>query len=602
MRRLAEGARRGWSALAEWFNALDLGENGVLLTFAVVIGILGALGVAAFYALIDGAYALFYGAVAGLLPVGAPALHRPVLTAAGIATAWWMMKRLGRGAEGLNIPDVQMSVARRGGIIATRPALARTAASAVTIGAGGSAGSEGPVAVLGATVGSALGQAFRFEPARIRVLVGAGTAAGISAAFNAPLAGAFFALEQILGSLGVSAFPPVLVSSVVAAVVSQSVFGSHPAFGIPLEHGPPLPSEIFLLYPVLGIVAGLMGALFIRTYYGTSDLLHRIPLPATLLPWLGGFLVGAGVLLSGGLLVGRGHVAIPAEAFGGMIWWALLLLALGKILATALTFAAGGSGGVFTPCLYVGAATGGAFGAAAASLFPDLVASPEVYALVGMGAVVVAATNAPLTGILLVFELTNDYAIVPPLMIATVVAYLVARRIERDSLYGVWLRRRGENLEGGADVDMLAALKVKDAYDRDPQVIGEAATVSQLLEHLGHGSQTHFPVVDGQLGLLGMIGVGELGRVARDQTALLDVLLAADVAVPAEPVELDTPLDEVTRKMGQRGMSTLPVHDPETGRLLGIIDRGHVLAVYERRMAGRSDESGAPVRTVDARS
>ena len=226
-------ARHAWDAFIRWFNGRGWSENAILLVFAVVIGTAGALGVVAFYKLIDLAFTVFYRWPAEGIPRLEQAVYRPLLTAAGLAAAWWIMRRFGRGHDGLNVPDVQLAVARRGGDIPTRPALARTAASAVTMGGGGSAGSEGPVAVLGSAIGSWLGRAFLFDPSRVRVLVGAGAAAGISAAFNAPLAGAFFALEEVLGSLAVGAFPPVVVSSVVAAIVSRTFFGNHPAFPIP---------------------------------------------------------------------------------------------------------------------------------------------------------------------------------------------------------------------------------------------------------------------------------------------------------------------------------------------------------------------------------
>lgn len=579
-------AEDGWTAFIGWFDRLELSENTVLLGFAVVIGAAAALGVVAFYKLIDLAYAAFYGWPASVAPQAYFLAYRPLLTAAGFAAAWWVMRRFGRRRDGLNVPDVQLAVARRGGDIPTRPALARTSASAITLGSGGSAGSEGPVAVLGSTIGSLLGRAFRFDASRTRILVGAGAAAGISAAFNAPLAGAFFALEEILGSFAVSAFPPVVVSSVVAAVVSRGFFGNHPAFPVPTEYGYTLAREIFLFFPVLGLVAGLVAVLFIRTYFGTESLVQRSRAPQAMLPWLGGAVVGALVFLSGGILVGYGHLQVGLEVFGGMPWLALVLLGLGKILATSITLNTGGSGGVFTPALYLGAAIGGAFGGILASLFPNLALDPEAYALVGMGAVVAAATHAPITGILIVFEMTNDYAIVLPLMLATVISYLIARRLEPDSLYSGWLRRRGERIEHGADRDVLAGLCVGDAYQANPQVIGEAATVAELLEHLGTGEQTDFPVVDPELRLVGMITAAELGRIAKDHRDLAPVLVAGDVAGPAEVLVASDSLLEAIRRMGVRGMASLPVIEPDSGRLAGMISRGDVLGVYERAVAG----------------
>ncbi|HEY8256789.1 MAG TPA: chloride channel protein [Gemmatimonadales bacterium] len=579
-----------WDRFADWFNGLDLDENTILLAFAVAIGIGGALGVVVFYRLIDWAYVALYLVPGVYLTESGIIAYRPLLTAAGFAIAWMIMQGPGRGYDGANVPDVRRAIAREGGRIPAQPALARTAASAVTLGAGGSAGSEGPVAVLGATMASFLGRAFRFDPERTKILVAAGTAAGISAAFNAPLAGAFFALEEILGSLAVGAFPPVVVASVVAAVVSHSFLGNHPAFPIPVEYGFALKREVFVFYPFLGVVAGVVAAVFVRVYFGTETVIRRLRIRPVVLPWLGGAMVGTLVILSNGLLVGNGHFAVHLEVFGRMSASSLTLLAFGSILATSITLTTGGSGGLFTPSLYVGAATGGAFGALLTNVFPTLGLRPEAYALVGMGALVAAATSAPITGILLVFEMTNDYAIVLPLMLTTVIANLVARRIEPDSLYSGWLRRRGERLEHGTDRDVLAGLTVAAAFDPAPQVVSEDASVDLLLAHLGRGAYTDLPVVDEDRRLVGIITLADLGRLAGDRD-LITALVARDVATPAETV---TPADSLllaVRKMGVRGVPSIPVVDPRTGRLLGLVSRAHVLALYERTVAGASSGS-----------
>ena len=205
----------------------------------------------AFYRGIDLAYAAFFQWVGVALPQVGRLAYRPIITGAGIVLAWWVMRRLGRGHDGMNVPDVQLAVVRRGGDVPMRPALARTLASAITIGGGGSAGSEGPVVVLGAAIGSWLGRAFRFTPERVQVFVGCASGAAISAAFNAPLAGAFFALEEILGSLSVASFSPVVVASVVAAVVSRAAFGNHPAFPIPQQFAYGSIGEVLILFPCL---------------------------------------------------------------------------------------------------------------------------------------------------------------------------------------------------------------------------------------------------------------------------------------------------------------------------------------------------------------
>jgi CIC family chloride channel protein len=575
-----------WDRFADWFNAFHFNENTILLGFAVAIGVAGGLGVVAFYRLIDLAYWVLYLTPAVFLTQSGILAYRPLLTAVGMTIAYLIMRALGRGHDGLNVPDVQRAVAREGGRLPLQPTLARTAASAVTLGSGGAAGSEGPVAVLGAALASFLGRAFRFDPARTKIMVAAGAAAGISAAFNAPMAGAFFALEEILGSLAVGAFPPVVVASVVAAVVSHTFLGNNPAFPIPEDYGYALQRELLVFYPFLGIIAGLVGVLFVRVFFGTESLVRRVASPRWTLAFLGGLLVGVLVLLSKGLLVGHGHLAVHLDVFGGMSWTSLALLALGSILATSITLNFGGSGGVFTPSLYVGAATGGSFGVALAGLFPDLGLRPEAYALVGMGAVVAASTSAPITGMLLVFEMTNDYEIVLPLMLTTVIANLVARRLEPDSLYSGWLRRRGEHLQHGADRDVLAGLRVADAFDPAPAVVGETAPINQLLEHLGRGAFTDLPVVDEQRRLVGIIPIADLGRLAGEPREKTADLVASEVTIPAETVAPGDSLLEAIRRMGVRGAPSIPVVDRATGHLLGLVSRAHVLARYEQAVAG----------------
>jgi CIC family chloride channel protein len=575
-----------WDRFAEWFNAFHFNENTILLGFAVAIGLAGGLGVVAFYRLIDLAYWVLYLTPAVFLTQSGFLAYRPLLTGIGLTLAYLIMRGPGRGHEGLNVPDVQRAVAREGGRLPLRPTLARTAASAVTLGSGGAAGSEGPVAVLGAALASFLGRAFRFDPARTKIMVAAGAAAGISAAFNAPLAGAFFALEEILGSLAVGAFPPVVVASVVAAVVSHSFLGNNPAFPIPEEYGYALQRELMIFYPFLGVIAGLVGVLFVRVFFAAEAVVRKIEDPRWTVAFLGGLLVGVLVLLSNGMLVGHGHLAVHLDVFGGMSWNSLALLALGSILATSITLNFGGSGGVFTPSLYVGAATGGAFGVALTGLFPGLGLRPEAYALVGMGAVVAASTNAPITGMLLVFEMTNDYEIVLPLMLTTVIANLVARRMEPDSLYSGWLRRRGERLQHGADRDVLAGLRVADAFDPAPEVVGATAPLGQLLEHLGTGAFTDLPVVDEQRRLIGIIPIADLGRLAGEPREKTSTLVASEVTIPAETVAPGDSLLEAIRRMGVRGAPSIPVVDRATGHLLGLVSRAHVLALYEHAVAG----------------
>ncbi|HZS60506.1 MAG TPA: chloride channel protein [Gemmatimonadaceae bacterium] len=559
----------------EWFNQRQLSEHTILLGFAVIIGVLSALGVVGFYRAIDLSYLVFYRSTAGILSTIGALLYRPLITGAGLFVAWWIMRRLGQGHDGVNVPDVQIAVAKRGGVVPSRVAVARTLASAVTIGSGASAGSEGPVVVLGAAIGSGLGRVFQFTAERVRVFVACGCGAAISAAFNAPLAGAFFALEEILGSLGVASFSPVVVASVVAAVVSRAAFGNHPAFPMPTQYGYESALEVLVFFPLLGVVTAMFAVGFVRTYFAADRAFGALKrrLPPGIVPWIAGIIVGALVWVSGGLLVGYGHLAIHLEMFGRLPWYTLLALGAGGIVATSITLNGGGSGGVFTPSLYVGAATGGGFGVLLARLFPSLGLHPEAYAVVGMGAMIAGATDAPITGILLVFEMTNDYAIVLPLMLTVVIAHFAARRFEPDSLYSGWLRRRGESVEH--DVESLF---VRDIYDPAPTVIQESESLGDALAHLNNRTQSVFPVVDAEHHVVGVITIGDLGRLATTAGALGSLVLAADIAQETETVGPNESLRSAMRRMGVRGAAAIPVVQAE--RLIGLISRAHILGAY----------------------
>lgn len=573
--------RARWQQWISWFNGLGLHENTVLMVFAVAVGAASALGVVLFYKAIDLAFALFFRIPGEHVSRAAFAAYRPIITGLGLMTAYLLMRRLGRGADGMNVPDVQVAVARRGGFLPVRPAFARTAASVATLGSGGSAGSEGPVAVLGSTIGSWIGRVFGFDSNQVKVMVGAGAAASISATFNAPLAGAFFALEEILGTFSPTAFAPIVISSVIGALVSRAVFGNHPAFPIPQEYGFALSTEILVLYPLLGIVCGLVAVFFIRTYFRVQEIAGRIAAHPLLLAAGGGAIVGLLVFLSNGVLVGYGHLAVRIEVFGRLAWYALALLVVGKILATSLTLHIGGSGGVFTPSLYVGAATGGAFGSAVRQIFPQLYVVPEAYAIVGMGALVATATGAPITGILIVFEMTNDYAIVPALMMVVAIAMVLTRKLEPDTLYSGYLRRRGEHLPETAQPDVMADLRVSNVLEPMTGIRSDAS-LDEVLDRAALSDGADLPVLDHDQQVAGMIILASLAGLGRGHSSSDLLIVAADLAEPTEVMVPRDPILSAIQKMGRRGVGTLPVVDPESGALLGVVTRQRILGAYER--------------------
>lgn len=579
-RRAATG---GWEDFVDWFSTLNLSENAVLLIFAVIIGIAAALGIVAFYSLVDFSDALFITWPAERLRQLRNPAYRPILTALGFVAASYVMRRWAPREDGFTVPDLKRRVAHDGGVVPPRPLMARSVASAITLGAGGSVGSEGPAAVLGGGLGSALSRTFRFSRDRTRLLVAAGTAAGISAAFNAPLAGAFFALEEVLGGLQVAAFPTVVVASVVAAAISTAVYGVSPAFPVQTLHPSRSWFELLALPPLLGVACGLVTVVFVRTYFGVGEAAERWLVSPRTRAAIGGLAVGLMVWLSGGLLLGGGHLSIPAAVFGEAAWYVILALCLAKILATSLTIGSGGSGGLFAPAMYIGAATGAGLASLLGTLLPHLTIQPAAWAFVAMGGVVGASTGAPITAILLVFELTDDYALMAPLMLVTGIALVIARRYERDDLYSGWLRRRGFATHEVSERDVLGRLRVRDAYDKAPVILREHEAVEPVLRRVAFAAQPLFPVVDVEGRLAGVMSVRSLALASRNREALPG-LIVADLVEATPAVPLDMPLDQVLRRLGTRDLPGLPVVALPAGHLVGLVTREHITRVVERAL------------------
>lgn len=566
-------------------HARDYDEGGALLAIGAIIGVVAGLGVVAFYLLIDGSYAVLSAWPERHVPFSAQAAIRIVCTSVGVWLAWFITRRA-RATEGQNIPDVQLAIATKGGVIRARPVLARTIASAVTLGSGGSVGSEGPVAVLGSTVGSVLGQGLRFQPKYIKIFVGCGAAAGIAGAFNAPFAGAFFALEEILGSFSVGAFSPVVIASVVGALTVRSFLGTHPAFHMP-ELPDIHPIATALLYPILGVACGLMSALYSRLDTIAPRVMRRTPGPDWVRPLVGGAIAGAIVVSSRGLLAGNGHLAIPREVFGVLPWYLLGALAIAKIVATVVTLGSGGSGGVFTPALFIGASTGGAIGSLTAQLMPNQVVHPASWALVGMAGLVSGATRAPLTAIFMVYELTNDSGYVVPLMIVSVVAFVTAKRFAPHGLYDGWLAARGQHVAHGIDQSIMEHIRVIDAVEQTPARVGPSASLDELVRVIAEARATTVPVVDADGSLLGLVGHHQLHDALAQPVEVRQVIIAEDLIEPLDVLRPGQSLRDALTSMSAMKRDALAVVSIDAnGRELfvGLITRSAAFDAYDRAL------------------
>ena len=574
--------RRLWETLIERVAFHDWDEGAVLLAFGLAIGAAVGLGVVVFYRLIDLAYYAFAILPARRLDLLGNVLYRPLLTAAGLWCAWAVVRRT-HTPDGQNVADVQLAVAKRGGRLSLRPIAVRTLSSALTLGSGGSAGSEGPVAVLGAGLGSWLGRLFRFQTRHLKILVGCGAAAGISGAFSAPFAGAFFALEEVLGSFSVGAFSPVVVASVVGSLTVRAFLGEEPVIRVAAYAGV-RSWDVLLLYPLLGIGCGAVSALYTRLFFRTTDFFATLRGPHWLRPVLGGLVVGLLALTAVSVLTGDGHLRIPMDQLSRLPWYFLLGITAAKIGMTTVTLGAGGSGGVFTPTLFIGATLGTGLGATLRALVPGSTIDPVTWGLVGMAGLVAGATRAPITAIFIVFEITDDYGLVLPLMLVSVLAYLSSRHMAPYGLYDGWLERRGEHLAHGADRALMERIQVHQAVDERAVSVAPDASLAALVAATGRARMHSLPVVDEDDTLIGVINYPDLRDAMLDRGDLAGVLVAMDLAEPSETASPDQPLRDALRMMNARARDALPVVDPATNRYVGMLSRADLLAAYEREL------------------
>lgn len=557
-------------------------EHTQLLVLAAGIGVAAGASVIAFYKAIDLIQALVLQS-ALQTPLPAPAVI-PIFVAAGLLACRALIRYGTNDSPGENIPDVMYRVTVKGGVIRLVPVLVKSLAAAVIIGTGGSVGAEGPVVVLGAAAASRIGRWLRASPNRLRTLVGCGAAAGISAAFNAPVAGVIFGIEKILGAAGGMALGPFVVASIIAATVGRAVFGNQPVMVLPAEYGVQSPWEL-LLYVGLGIITGVASVLYSRGVWKAQDLFARLPAAWTQ--------IALGALLVGGLdlgfrtdLWGQGHESLDLGIVAARSALFLLALAAAKLVATAVSFGAGGTGGVFTPALFIGATLGGSYGVAIQDLLPTPTAAPGALALVGMAGLVSGATHAPLTAIMMVFEMTADYGLILPLMLTSVLAYGIARRLHPESIYTEWLVRQGVVLSHGADAAVLARLAVHECMNRRPVVIPEGASLEAMVQLMGGSRQTEFPVVDAEGRLVGMISQAAVRETLAEGDRLRNLVVATDLTTP-EPDAItgdDTALTAL-RRLGGRDVNLLPVVAPQDrARLEGTVSRQDLLVAYERAL------------------
>lgn len=644
-----------WKAVVDWLRRYGrpsrLPPIALTTILAGIVGLLGGYGAIVFLMIIETVQGLTVGQVLGAASeTPSWMLVLCLVPAGGLLVVGWLTTRFAPEAEGHGVPEVITAIARHDGAIRPRVSLIKILASGICIGTGGSVGREGPIVQIGSSLGSSAGQWFGLSPRHVKVLVAAGAAAGISATFNAPIAGVIFASEIILGSFAVESLTPIVLASVLADVVQQhhGEHGLSAAFP-QLEYGFKGAWEQLPSYIVLGLLCGLLAVSFTKLLYFVEDIgkqwLPKWWLRALVFGGLAGMIaVGLGSRPPVESVAARQQVAElghdpPPALFGvgyrtvdhvlhltlaskpgkqpaagavegtsnahlvqgdkivplspnevlAELWW-LLPLALFKPLLTSLSLGGGGSGGIFAPSLFIGATSGAVVGFLCNMIVPAWSASPGAYAIVGMGAVVAGTTHGILSAVLIVYEMTDNYEIILPIMVAAGISSAVAQLVDSADIYNKKLIRRGEQLARGHDMHCMEHIMVRDVMVRDFPAVRNTHTAEEIIRVARANSNfDSLPVLDENDSLVGVIRPESLNRVL-DTDVTLRLINAHDIAIKS-PISVPphANLLEALRDFGTRDVEVLPVqiNDGKKRRLVGILRRADVMRRYRMELLQR---------------
>ncbi|MFK5927276.1 MAG: chloride channel protein [Desulfuromusa sp.] len=581
----------------QFLSHFKISENTFLIVLAVIIGMLGGLGNYLFRQAIELIHWAVFEQSLNLLDISldewsakrALVLFIPALGGLLVIPLWMLFAKDLKGGFATFLVRVNLQGAK----LPFRPLLTKGLASAITLGTGGSAGQEGPIAVIGGTIGSQFGKMFKMSGNRIKVLVACGAAAGVAATFNAPLAGVFFATEIVLlSSFEVASFTSIVIASGMATVVSRALLGNVSE----LVTAPYTMDSLWEigLYVLLGVLIGCLAAGFIHFHIKIKDLIEAVKLPRLSKPVIGGLMVGAiGIGLP--QVFGNGYDFVGSVLSGQQPWYLLILLVVAKMVATSITLGSGMPGGLFAPCLFLGAVAGGAYGQLLELIFPAAHISSGAYALVGMGAFLAAATHAPMTAIFLLFEITDSYEIIIPIMLACVIGTAIASHLKNDSLETAELSRLGIDLEAGKERNIMKNLLVGEVMSRRVETVPENMTLGHFADFIQQTHHTDFPLIDELGELTGIISVQDFLGVVFEKE-LMDLVVIKELATKdVITVHPEEDLDTAMRKIGYRNIEQLPVVDQESHRhLYGIISRRDMVSAYNRALMTRTleDEDG----------
>jgi chloride channel protein, CIC family len=560
--------------------------NTQFLLLAAAVGLLGAMGAIAFRALTARLTALLLDArdvvsAAESLPVAL----RVFFPAAGGFVGGLVIRGFLKNGETHGISEMieVVSLGRRS--VRMRPALARVGSSIAVISTGGSEGREGPIIQIGAAMASSLSRRLKLSPERVRILTACGMAAGIAGAYNTPIAATLFVLEVVVGSFSMTLFGPAVVSAVLSTVLVRFVLGDEPVYRVAPFH---LESVFELLpFAVIGLLAGPCSALFVRSLRMARKLFAATRLSPPLAMTLGGAIVGAlGIFLPE--VWGNGFEGTNRILRGNPTLLFLILVLAGKLLATSATIGSGGVGGVFTPSLMIGAALGGAVAKLTHLAVPGLEAPVGGYALLGMGGLLAGITRAPLLAVIMIFELTQNTAVILPMMVVSVLAIVAAKAIEQDSIYVESLRAAGIVWEHTPEATTLSSLKVSDVMRTDVKLVPRNLPLADIVATFLNTRSLYLYVGDEEGRLLGVVDLHDIKEMLPERD-ISSLVIAEDLVSEIPFVTPNEPLTSVNEKLWFRDLGQLPVVDaPESRRFLGIVSRRDLLGAFDREILQRN--------------
>ena len=577
-------AERVRAQVASWWAAVrDEREQQVFLLLTLLIGALVGAVVVAFIVLTEHFAARLY-------PEGGAAWRRLLMPVVGSLGMGYLLFKYFPDARGSGVPQTKAALFARGGRITLATVVGKFFCTSATLASGVPLGREGPAVQVGAGLASVLGRKLGLRPDKVKALLPVGAAAAVAAAFNTPLAAVLFALEEVVGDLHAPVLGSVVLASATSWAVLRLLLGNDPLFRVPqyqLVH----PIEL-LLYLVLGVAGGLVSAAFTRLLLGLRKRFLDLPRKTVWYqPVAGGVLVGAmGWFVP--QMMGVGYKYVGDALNDGMALELMLLLLAMKLVAVAVSYASGNAGGIFGPSLFLGAMLGGVVGTAGHHFLPAETATAGAYALVGMGAAFAGIVRAPMTSVVMIFEMTRDYAVIVPLMISNLMSYFIASRLQRVPIYEVLAQQDGIHLPSGAR-DRAAARRVSQVMRSASEVLDAKMHPGEALERVSRSNLRAWPV-SGEGGVIGVVSLRQVALLAEDSLGAPGKALGELLEGPAFPhLHADHPLDVALERMGATRLELLPVVSrADVHQLEGVVMLADVLAIYGvglERELGRLD-------------